>query len=353
MLPLIGLGVIGIILLIIVGAFFSINLAGTWREEAEIADSGQSDSRQAESLSVAADAVDPASDLPIGYVTNCQQNPAFSTELGFASVAIDTSRSRGAGLVLFDFEAADTYAKENTYQHETWDEIGDIGSYTLDGDGNIYVAPFPHIDLLENPPEAQNTIHRIDTKSGEMSKFIALPAAQPPSTQSPFGIVALTYDCEAESLYAASLAGSTRYKEVGRIFQINIVESDGRPAKGDVVSQLEGIDPYGIGVFNGKHGKRLYFGHGRSGAIYSVPLDSTGAFQDQPRQELSLAPLYEADALVARRITFRETNMKIDGFKFQYNLVPMAEQGPRPSFRFVYDADADSWHFIEMNRDDL
>ncbi len=265
--------------------------------------------------------------------------------MDFGRVAIDTSRSRGQGLVLFDITATDTFAAANIYQHETWDDAGDVGSYTLDGDGNLYVAPFPHIDLLENPPAAQNTIHRIDTGSSEMATFVELPAAQPASTQNPFGVVGLAFDCETESLYAASIAGSTSGSELGRIYQIDV-------ASGEILSQLEGIDPYGLGVFNGATGKRLYFGHGRSSTVYSTALEEDGHFVGQPREEFSLAEFYQADALIARRLTFRETGLTVDGFKFAYNLVPLAEQGPRPSFRFVYDVAVDAWEFVEVERAD-
>ncbi len=320
-----GLAVLGVLLLVGIGVAIGVGLTG------------EPDAVQ----EVAASTVGAT----IGGVTDCQHNPDFSAALGFGRVAIDTSRSRGKGLVLFDITAGDTFAAANIYQHETWDDAGDVGSYTLDGDGNLYVAPFPHIDLLENPPAAQNTIHRIDTESSEMAPFVELPAAQPASTQNPFGVVGLTLDCETDSLYAASIAGSSMEEERGRIYQIDA-------ETGDIVSQLEGIDPYGLGVFNGAQGKRLYFGHARSSQIFSIALNERGVFAGQPRKEFSLAEFYQADALVARRITFRETGLTVDGFKFAYNLVPLAEQGPRPSFRFVYNAAGDAWEFVEVERAD-
>ena len=334
-LPIIGLGVLALIIVIGLGALIGVGVMRTSAQQEPAA----------HSVALSDDAPS-ASTRKIGGVTGCQHNPDFSEQLGFERVAIDTSRSRGKGLVLFDIAASDTLAAENIYQHETWDDAGDIGAYTLDGNGNIYVAPFPHVDLFENHPDAQNTVHRIDTTSSQMVEFIALPAARPASTQNPFGIVALTYDCETDSVYAASLMGSNRQEEVGRIYQIDV-------AQGAIVAQLEGIDAYGLGIFSGPQGKRLYFGRARTGDIVSIALDEVGAFLEQPRHEVSLAEYYSADALIARRITFRAERMRVDGFKFQYNLVPMAEQGPRPSLRFVYDESNDEWHFVEMNRDDF
>ena len=287
-----------------------------------------------------------AQPLAIGGVTGCQHNPDFSDTLGFAQVAIDTSGQRGKGLVLFDFAASNRRAAENSYQHATWDDAGDIGSYTLDKHGNLYIAPFPQVDLFENPLGQQNTVYRIDTTTGIMAPFVELPAAQPASTSNPFGVVAMTYDCEVHSLYATSLAGSTRKEELGRILHID-------PEDGHVLSSLDSVDAYGITIFNGGLGKRLYFGHARSGEMRSIALDEAGRLLGEPRREFTLADAYTAHALIARRITIREQVMKVDGLKFQYNLVPMVDQGPRPSFRYLYDVENDEWQFAEMVRDDF
>ena len=281
----------------------------------------------------------------IGDVTSCRRNPDFSKTLGFASVGIDTSGNHGKGVALFDIAATNSSSSASTYQHETWDNAGDIGSFALDKQGNLYIGPSPQVDLLENPPEEQNRLYRIDTATGVMEPFVDLLAARPVSTSNPFGIAGMAYDCETHSLYVSSLAGSTRKEELGRIFQIDL-------ADGVVVEQLEDVDAFGIGIFNGVNGKRLYFGHARSTEVYSIALDETGAFVGEPRVEFSLAEEYPADTLIARRITLREQSMKIDGLKFRYNLVPLAEQGPRPSFRYTYDAEADEWRFVEVKRDD-
>lgn len=277
---------------------------------------------------------------PIGRVDGCRAGPRFQTSLGLSEqAALATSLTNIKGLAIVD--PMGNNGQGSIYQHETWDAAGFLGPFITDRHGDIYTAPVPMVSLVENPPELQNRIYRVDSDSQVLSLFVELPPAQPPSGASPFGVVGLAYDCETESLYATSLAGSTAGQEVGRIFHIDLKTRQ-------VLDQLEGVDAMGVGVFNGVHGKRLYFGMARTPAVRSIALDAQGNFVGEPRAEFSFAAETVGGRRTVRRIRFNATGeMTLNLIDFNYSL-QAASQRLEDVMTYHYDPATDRWTFVRI-----
>lgn len=272
---------------------------------------------------------------PLGGVTACRHSPRFITALEVGPrAALGTSVSGITGLAIVDPDGDN--GTGSIYQHESWDDAGSLGPWVYDRAGNVYTAAAPLVSLVENPPEDQNKIYRVDTDSQTMAELLDLPPALPPSGANPFGVVGLAYDCETEHLYATSLMGSTAADEVGRIFQIDL-------ESGEMMDQLEGIDAMGVAVFNGRDGKRLYYGLTRRPEVWSIPLDAAGHFAGEPQMVLSLAGLDMRGNDVVRRIDFTPgPNMLLRTMDFNYSL-QIASQRDESRFEYVYDPENDGW----------
>lgn len=273
--------------------------------------------------------------LPEGYemgaVNYCQASPQFIASLNFSQPVLDTTQEFAVGLLVRDL--ADD---GRLYQHETWDDAGKIGPFTIDWLGNIYAASAPVISQELNPVAEQNKIFVADTQTGAMSQLVDLPWPLPPAGSNPFGAVGLTYDCETDTLYAASVAGSTAQDEVGVIYQLH-------PQTGEILSQLENQDALGIGIFKAADGKRLYFGAGRTPEVYSVLLAADGRFRGEPRLEFSLAELANGTTNKAHRIQFAPDNqMIVKTLDFNYSLQASTRR-ERDIYTFQYDAENDDW----------
>jgi len=279
-----------------------------------------------------------AGDRPIGGVTACQSRPRFTAGLGLgARAALGTSVEGLKGLAVLDPEAG-AAGRPPVYQHATWDDAGYLGPWVYDRVGNIYVAPVPLVSLEENPPERQNKVYRVDTDTQVMAEYVDLPAAQPPSGANPFGVIGLAYDCDTDSLYATSVAGSTATEEVGRVFRVDL-------ATGTVAARRDGVDAFGAAVFNGARGKRLYYGLARAPELYSIGLDERGDFAGEPRLELSLAALQSGTGDKIRRVRFGAgPAMTLHAYDFTYSLQVASERQER-LFTFAYDAAGDTWSF--------
>lgn len=262
----------------------------------------------------------------------CGAFPPFASALGFGpQTNIDTGDTRRPGLALIDTTRP---TDQQTYQHPTWTRAGYLGAAVLDARGNIYVAPTPQTSLLLNPLGQQNKIYRVDAQTGEMAEYVALPAAAESTETNPFGVLGLVTDCDTNSLYATSVAGSTRDQEVGRIFRIDL-------ASGKVVAQLDGVDAFGIVVGNTRGGKRLYFGLARSGEVRSVALDKNGNFSGAPQPEFSIADrAIDGDGRVRRLSWTRDGGLAVVISPFSYTLAPPTT---RQQLVYRYDTISSTW----------
>ncbi|MFN8445076.1 MAG: hypothetical protein U0175_30090 [Caldilineaceae bacterium] len=274
--------------------------------------------------------------IATGAVDSCRKLPEFRKAVGFDSqtAVLSTSERSIKGLVLYDVKNT----QAGYYQHPSWTEAGYLGHVILDGKGDVYLYPAPRVSLIDNPPEKQNIVYRVDGTTGVMAAWLPLPSAQAPSTENPFGLMGLAYDCDTNTLYAASVAGSTRQQELGKIFRISVAEAK-------VLSTYDNVDAFGINIYKGSTGKRLYFASARTTDVRSIALDWQGEFAGNERLDGSLTGLGPTGDDRGRRIRFdRDGNMTVTGMEFRYNLVAQSETR-QTDYLFKYDKNADTWTY--------
>ncbi len=280
----------------------------------------------------------PGGGGPIGGVTACQVLPQFAAALGVGPRAMFGTSLQGVkGLAVLDPDAAGA-GRSPVYQHPSWDDAGYLGPFVYDRRGDIYAAPVPLVSLADNPPAEQNRIVVIDSADQALTTFVELPSAQPPSGANPFGVIGLAYDCDGDRLYASSVAGSDAATERGRLWRIELPSGTATPV-------LDGLDPFGVALFRGRDGLRLYYGLARQPELYSLALDAAGAAVGAPRRELSLAELPAPTTDKIRRIRFGDgPTMALHAYDFGYSLQVASERVERVLL-FDYDAAADRWTF--------
>lgn len=270
----------------------------------------------------------------IGATVGCQPIPPFVRGLGFGNgVALSTSDRFTQGLILVE--------GERKYQHPSWKSAGSLAPIQRDAKGNVFAAPAPWIDTLENKPDEQNKIYRADAQTQEMKLFVELPKIKSPTAENPFGVLGLTFDCDTQSLYAATVSGSTRRETNGGIYQIDV-------ETGKIMSKKAGVDAIGLGVFNSAKGKRLYYGLARGSEIWSVDLNDDGSFTNDSRREFSFENLGARGDDKARRIGFAQNaggfEMVVSGIEFGFNLIAPSEK-QETAYRYRYDLAKDNWDY--------
>lgn len=279
----------------------------------------------------------------------CQNQPTFIRTLGFDPLWTGLSTSEktaiGISLVVFDKKPGQTApdaqsAKSSTYQHPSWKKAGYLSTITLDVLGNVYTIPAPLISMLYNKTEKLNTIYRIDANTGDLNEWVSLPFAAKPSSNNPYGLLGLSYDCKDHILAASTVAGSDRYNERGVLYTLNTSSKK-------IIDSIRNIDVMGIGFALDEAGnKRLYFGRTRTGDIYSVIVNVAGKMiKKSTRKELSLDGYGPRGDDKARKIKFDGNQLIVSGTAFNYNLQASSEK-PETVYTFIWVPKNKKWGLI-------
>ncbi|MFM9909252.1 MAG: hypothetical protein ACKVOW_07885 [Chitinophagaceae bacterium] len=271
---------------------------------------------------------------------NCKQNPFFIQSMGFvpANSFFSTSEERIMGLVLHQSdEVGNPNARiVKSFQHPSWRLGGWLAPILIDNTGDLYTAPAPFISLLDNPVANQNTIYRVDSKTGTMDVFMKLPLVDTNSIQNAFGIIGMALLCETNTLFVSTLAGSDRKHERGAIYAIDI------PSK-KIIDKLSGIDAMGMGISYVTGKRELFFGTGRTSEVFSVVLNKKGEFSGSAQMVISLSGLgANGDDKVRRIRTDALGNLEIHGISFNYNLIPQREK-KETVYHFYYELESKKW----------
>jgi len=277
-----------------------------------------------------------------GFNSNaCKQLPAFTQNLGFnlQYAAFSTTEPKTKGLVFMEYNNS---PNRKVYQHPSWKTIGTMGAIVTSELGVVYSAPLPSINTLENIPDKQNIIYRVEPANAEMKPFIELPKVRKANQQNSYGVMAMDYDCDTKIIYASSVFGSDMKTEVGKIYSITIDEKSGK-----VKDMLNNIDAFAVcvGVLNGE--KRLFFAHARNSNIYSISLTQEGKFVGKPRLELSLDDIGPRGDDRARKMRFVNGDLIINGVEFFFNLIAPGEK-QETQYSFRYNESEAKWVLVDM-----
>lgn len=280
----------------------------------------------------------------VQYIADCKRLAAFIQSTGFDKrrTAFSTAERKTKGLALVEFPLT-AQEQKRIYQHPSWKMAGGMGPLAISEDGSVYAAPIPIVNVFENKPEKQNIIYRVDPASGEMKSFIELPLAKNPSPENPYGILGLSYDCETGILYAATVSGSTRADEVGRIYSIQTRKT----AK--VIDQIDNIDVMGIDLAYFNEQKTLFLGKARSSNVFSVAVNDDGRFMSKPVLQLNLAGLGPRGDDKARKLRFDKSgNLVVFGVEFNYNLIAPSEK-QETMYSFQYNITSQRWENLNKS----
>jgi hypothetical protein len=281
----------------------------------------------------------------IDFQTNqCKRMPVFVQALGFDGKKsfFSTTEIRKMGLVLVESSQPgnSNVPGARFYQHPSWKMGGWLAPILVDEHGNIYTAPVPFINMLDNPAANQNTIYKVDAGSGVMEPYMKLPLADSINANNGYGIIGIQYLCETKTLYVSSLSGSNRHAERGCIYAIDIVNKK-------IMDRIIQTDAMGMGISYITGQRKLYFGTGRSSVVYSVTINAKGGFSGKPVQEFSIEGLGpRGDDKVRRISTDAAGNLLVSGIEFNYNLVAAREK-QETIYRFIYKEEENKWVFIQ------
>ena len=271
---------------------------------------------------------------------NCKGNTSFIKNLGFEPKYsfLSTSDQKKMGLLLLQSEQPGNPNARitKTFQHPSWKQGGWLAPILVDDAGNIFTSPAPFINILDNPIVNNNTIYRVDGKTGVMEEFMRLPFQDSINPQNPYGIIGMIYLCETGTLYVSSVAGSRLHEENGHIYAIDLKNKK-------IIDQIDHVDAMGMGITYTTGKRQLFFGNGRNSDIKSVVLNATGKFSGSADFAFSLANLgARGDDKVRRIRSDQSGNLSVYGMEFNFNMIAPREK-QETIYKFVYDEEIKKW----------
>lgn len=276
---------------------------------------------------------------------DCKGIPGFIAGLGFnpQRSAMSTTERKFMGVVLVELnDPANTSSGRNKfYQDPSWKSAGYLGAICTDRQGNLFILPKPQVNMLHNPPAEQNTMYKVDSKSGKLQSFVKLPMKKMPHEKNPYGLSGIFFDCQNDAIIASSIAGSSPSEELGKIYSVHSNTKN-------YFEILDRTDALGVAVLTQGSERRLYYGLCRKSELWSIPVDARNKPTGKPRLEISLDGIGPRGDDRIRKIRFNNMGlMELTGISFFYNLAA-AYDLPESVYSCKFNPQTGKWQLVEI-----
>ncbi len=258
----------------------------------------------------------------------CGRYPHFLAKLRVPQpIAIDLSQQHYKG-VAFLYGRGLTQA----VHLKTWEEFDYFSTYALDPKGNIYLSPMPFVSVKPKTFEFQKNIYFLDTNSGNLSVWKSLEEVKA-TPNNPFGVIALVYDCDDNTLWVSAIDESSYDKSRGVIYHIDI-------ASKKILQRVEGVDALSLALLKSSKGKFLLMGDARKNQLLAIEIGEGKVFSS-PIKLVELPSSLEH----IRKIKVRGKNiLELQTIPFSYTLIAQTSDGEdRKYYRAVWQSSEHSW----------
>ena len=257
----------------------------------------------------------------------CARPPQFLRKLNILEpVVIDLSQKTYTGIA---FHYWKDFSK--VLHPKIWEQYGHYSTYTIDTEGNIFLVPSPYISIHPTTFNLQKNIYKLDTETGKMSIFMHFDEVSP-SAQNPYGINAITYDCDNKALWMAAIDKSNYQSEKGRIYAIDKKHKE-------ISSQINGIDALSLQTIKTSQGKFLLVGSARDNGLYAY--DITMHKKTYKRMKLLELP---SSTEHIRKIKIKADNtLELQSISFSYTLIAQSTKKGRTFYIAKWDETTHAW----------
>ena len=218
-----------------------------------------------------------------------------------------------------------------TLHLKEWEKYEHFGTYAMDDQGNIYLAPTPFISIRPTTFDLLKNIYKLSSKTGELTKFMHFDDVHPAATN-PYGLNAITYDCKDKSLWVAAIDESNYGTQKGVIYNVD-------PKQKTIRSKITGIDALSMARLTTSKGEYLLAGSARNNGLYAYKLSQTGVKHE--RIKLFELPLPNERI---RKIKVKRANLlEIQSVPFSYSLIAQSAKKDRTFYTAKWDEKKREW----------
>jgi len=258
----------------------------------------------------------------------CVRHPNFLSKLRVPQpIAIDLSQQNYKGLAFL-------YGRglSKAVHLKTWEAFDYFSTYALDPKGNMYLTPMPFVSVNPKTFEFQKNIYFLDTNSGNLSVWMSLDEVKA-TPNNPFGVIAVVYDCDDNTLWVSAIDESSYDKGRGVIYHIDI-------ASKKILQRVEGVDALSLALLKSSKGKFLLIGDARKSQLLAMEIKESRALAN-PIKLLELSNTLEH----IRKIKIRGKNLlELQSIPFSYTLIAQTSGGDdRKYYRAVWNSSEEFW----------
>lgn len=248
----------------------------------------------------------------------CGKPPRFLQQLGVRQpVVIDLSQKHFKGIA-FHHGAG----MQKILHPKEWESFESFGTYALDEQGNLYLAPMPYISISPDTFELQKNIYQLNSMTGKLSVFMTFDDVFP-GPNNPYGVNTLVYDCDDKTLWAAAIDETDYQSQKGVIYHID-------PNTKKILQRTTGFDALTINLLQTTKAKYLLAGSAKDNALYAYKI-SDGSLSTSP---VKLFELLNPNEHI-RKIKIKANNqLELQAIPFSYTLIAQATE----QYRVIYDA---------------
>ena len=262
----------------------------------------------------------------------CAIQPIFLSKLRVPQpIAVDLSQQQYRG-VAFLFGPNLLQA----VHPKSWKRFDHFSSYILDPKGHMYLTPMPYITIEPNTFLLQKSIYKLNSYSGKLSVWMTIDEVKA-GAGNPFGLIALDYDCEDNSLWVSAIDESDYDNSRGVIYHIDVESKK-------IVQKVEGFDALSVRLIETKNGKFLLAGSSRDNALYAYEIKN----RKLSSTRIKLLELPNFNQRIRKIDIVSKDTLQLQSIPFTYTLI--AETGEDSTVREKYQVkwrDALSkWEFV-------
>ena len=190
----------------------------------------------------------------------------------------------------------------------------------------------PYISILPTTFNLQKNLYKLDTNTGKISIFMHFDEVNP-SAQNPYGLQAIAYDCEDETLWIAAIDESDYQSQKGIIYHVD-------PKTKSILHTIEGFDALSLKIIRTDKSKFLLLGSARDNGLYRYDL----LYQNKSQKPVKIAHLPNHNEHI-RKIKIKGKNkLELQAIPFSYTLIAQTAKQDRIIYTLKWDSVLKKWY---------
>jgi len=255
---------------------------------------------------------------------SCSRLPMFLYKMGIKRPIIDLSQEHYTGIAFY-FDRG-----KKVLHKKQWEQFENLGTYTIDKKGDIYLTPNPFISIKPTTFNLQKGIYKLGSKDGKLSRVMVIDEVKA-NAKNPYGLISILNDCKDSTIWVSSIDRTDYKGSKGRIYHIDI-------NKKEILDKYSGFDALTLNWLYTKNSRYLIAGSALDNGVYLFD------FKDNKLQKpVKLFSLPDAQLRVRKIKVIGKNKLLLEAIKFNYSLIAQSDKKHRDIFKATYNPATKEW----------